>query len=121
MNLGQTVFSQLMEHLPRYEFQKCVTRYRGDYQHKGFSCWNQFLAMGFAQFTYRESLRDIEACIQRSFGTALLPCGGQEHGRTLGSDGDSIVVYGGLGLSRCSASGQLCRCGDGKVTQVSDQ
>ena len=52
-----------MEHLPRYEFQKCVTRYRGDYQHKGFSCWNQFLAMGFAQFTYRESLRDIEACL----------------------------------------------------------
>ena len=52
-----------MEHLSRYEFQKCVARYRGDYQYKSFSCWEQFLAMGFAQFTYRESLRDIEACL----------------------------------------------------------
>ena len=53
-----------MEHLPRYEFQKCVSRYRGDHQQKSFSCWDQLLAMGFAQFTYRESLRDIEACLQ---------------------------------------------------------
>src|ERR1022692_3016918 len=52
-----------MEHLPRYEFQKCVSRYHGDHQRKSFSCWEQFLAMGFAQFTYRESLRDIEACL----------------------------------------------------------
>src|SRR5437870_2146971 len=52
-----------MEHIPRYEFQKCVTRYGGDYRQKSFSCWDQFLAMGFAQFTYRESLRDIEACL----------------------------------------------------------
>ena len=57
-----------MEHLPRYEFQKCVTRYRGDYQQKSFSCWDQFLAMGFAQFTYRESLRDIEACLRSVSG-----------------------------------------------------
>jgi hypothetical protein len=57
-----------MEHLPRYEFQKCVTRYRGDYQQKSFSCWEQFLAMGFAQFTYRESLRDIEACLRSVSG-----------------------------------------------------
>ena len=64
VNLGQTVFSQLMEYLPRYEFQKCVRRYRGDYRQKSFSCWDQFLAMGFAQLTYRESLRDIEACLQ---------------------------------------------------------
>jgi hypothetical protein len=53
-----------MEHVPRYEFQKCVSRYGGDYQQKRFSCWEQFLAMGFAQLTYRESLRDIEACLQ---------------------------------------------------------
>src|SRR5438876_1998473 len=52
-----------MEHVPRYEFQKCVSRYHGDHQQKKFSCWDQFLAMGFAQFTYRESLRDIEACL----------------------------------------------------------
>src|ERR1035438_4716734 len=52
-----------MEYLPRYEFQECVSRYHGDHQQKSFSCWDQFLAMGFAQFTYRESLRDIEACL----------------------------------------------------------
>jgi len=57
-----------MEHLPRYEFQKCVSRYRGDYQQKSFSSWDQFLAMGFAQFTYRESLRDIEACLRSVSG-----------------------------------------------------
>ena len=63
MNTGRTVFSQLLDHLPWYEFQKCVSRYRGDYQQKCFSCWDQFLAMAFAQLTYRESLRDIEACL----------------------------------------------------------
>jgi hypothetical protein len=63
MNAGQTVFSQLMDHLPSYEFQKCVERYRGDAHHRGFSCRDQYLAMAFAQLTYRESLRDIEACL----------------------------------------------------------
>ena len=53
-----------MDYAPRYEFQKCVARYRGDYQQKGFSCWDQFLAMAFAQLIYRESLRDIEACLR---------------------------------------------------------
>ena len=57
-----------MDHLPRYEFQKCVGRYRGEYQQKSFSCWDQFLAMAFAQFTYRESLRDIEACLRSTSG-----------------------------------------------------
>ncbi len=52
-----------MDHLPRYEFQKCVARYQGDAHYRGFSCWDQYLAMGFAQLTYRESLRDIEACL----------------------------------------------------------
>jgi hypothetical protein len=63
MNAGQTVFSQLLDHLPSYEFQKCVDRYRGDAHHRGFSCRDQYLAMAFAQLTYRESLRDIEACL----------------------------------------------------------
>jgi hypothetical protein len=63
MNAGQTVFSQLIDHLPSYEFQKCVERYRGDAHHRGFSCRDQYLAMAFAQLTYRESLRDIEACL----------------------------------------------------------
>src|ERR1700680_4287469 len=68
MNFGRTVFAQLLDHLPSYEFQKCVTRYRGDYQQKTFSCWDQYLAMAFAQLTYRESLRDIEACLRSMQG-----------------------------------------------------
>jgi len=63
MNAGQTVFSELMDHLPSYEFQKCVERYRGDAHHRGFPRRDQYLAMAFAQLTYRESLRDIEACL----------------------------------------------------------
>ena len=64
MNIGKTVFSQLMEFLPRYEFQKCVERYQGNYKLISFSCWDQFLCLSFAQLTYRESLRDIEACLR---------------------------------------------------------
>ena len=68
MNFGRTVFAQLLDHLPSYEFQKCVTRYRGDYQQKTFSCWDQYLAMAFAQLTYRDSLRDIEVCLRSMQG-----------------------------------------------------
>jgi len=64
MNTGKIIFSQIMEHLPFYEFHKCIHRYRGHHQMKKFSCLDQFLAMAFAQFTYRESLRDIEACLR---------------------------------------------------------
>lgn len=64
MNVGKTAFAQLMEFLPQYEFQKCVERYQGNYKIKSFSCWDQFLCMGFAQLTYRESLRDIQACLR---------------------------------------------------------
>ncbi len=63
MNLGRTIFAQLMDFLPRYRFQVCVERYGGDYKIKNFSCWKQFLCMAFAQLTYRESLRDIEATL----------------------------------------------------------
>ena len=63
MNSGRTIFAQLIEFLPHKEFQKCVARYRGDANPRGFSCWDQFLAMAFAQLTYRESLRDIQACL----------------------------------------------------------
>jgi hypothetical protein len=63
MNAGRTIFAQLIEFLPHKEFQKCVARYRGDANPRGFSCWDQFLAMAFAQLTYRDSLRDIEACL----------------------------------------------------------
>jgi hypothetical protein len=55
-------------HLSAYEFQKCVARYRGDSHGRGFSCWDQYLAMAFAQLTYRESLRDIEACLRSVSG-----------------------------------------------------
>jgi len=64
MYSGQIVFAQLMECLPRHEFNQCVRRYRGDYRTRGFSCRDQFLAMAFAQLTYRESLRDIETCLR---------------------------------------------------------
>ena len=74
MNAGRTVFSQLIEHLPHKEFQKCVARYGGDRYTKEFSCWDQYLAMSFAQLTYRESLRDIEACL-KAVGGKLYPMG----------------------------------------------
>jgi hypothetical protein len=64
MDIGKTIFAQLMDFLPVYEFHKCVQRYNGHYKVKHFSCWNQFLCMAFAQLTYRESLRDIEACLR---------------------------------------------------------
>ena len=67
MNLGRTVFFQLIGFLPDREFRRCVARYGGDQKVRHFSCWDQFLAMAFAQLTYRESLRDIEACL-RSLG-----------------------------------------------------
>src|SRR6266851_3762344 len=66
MNLGRTVFSQLIAFLPDREFRRCVTRYNGDQRLRAFSCWDQFLCMAFAQFTYREGLRDIEACLRSS-------------------------------------------------------
>jgi hypothetical protein len=68
MNPGRTVFSQLIAHAPSREFQKCVARYCGDAHLRGFSCWDQYLAMAFAQLTYRESLRDIEACLRSISG-----------------------------------------------------
>jgi transposase len=64
MNPGKTIFSQLLEFLPIYEFRQCVKRYQGQYKIKSFSCWDQFLCMAFAQLTYRESLRDIEVCLR---------------------------------------------------------
>jgi hypothetical protein len=64
MNGGKSIFSQLTDFLPWTQFQECVGRYRGDYKLKSFSCWDQFLCMAFAQLTYRESLRDIEACLR---------------------------------------------------------
>ena len=64
MNSGKSIFAQLMEFIPIYEFRKCVKRYNGNYKIRNFTCWEQFLCMSFAQLTYRESLRDIEACLR---------------------------------------------------------
>ncbi len=64
MNTGKTVFSQIMEFLPWRTFQRRVKQYKGDYRIKKFSCSDQFLCMAFAQLTFRESLRDIEACLR---------------------------------------------------------
>src|SRR6266851_5224454 len=66
MHLGRTVFAQLIAYLPDRELRRCVTRYNGDSRQRGFWCWDQFLCMAFAQLTYRESLRDIEACLRSS-------------------------------------------------------
>ena len=64
MNEGRTVFAQLMGELPKYEFDKRVRRYRGDHRVRSLSSYEQFLVMGFAQLTCRESLRDIETCLR---------------------------------------------------------
>ncbi len=68
MNEGRTVFAQLMDFVPRSEFRACVDRYDGNHRVRTFSCWDQFLCMAFAQLTYRESLRDIEACLRAMEG-----------------------------------------------------
>jgi IS4 transposase len=64
MNSGKTIFAQLMDLVPAYEFRKCVDRYNGNRKVISFSCWDQYLCMAFAQLTYRESLRDIQVCLR---------------------------------------------------------
>ncbi len=64
MNQGKLVFAQLMQRLPLTTIRRCVARYGREHKTKTFSCLDQFLCMAFAQLTYRESLRDIEACLR---------------------------------------------------------
>ena len=64
MHSGKFVLAQLLDWIHPQQFQRCVTRYGGDYKVRRFSCWDQFLCLAFAQLTYRESLRDIEACLR---------------------------------------------------------
>ena len=64
MYTGTTIFSQLMQHLPWHHFHQCVDRYRGNHKVKEFKCTDHYRVMCFAQLTYRESLRDIEACLR---------------------------------------------------------
>jgi hypothetical protein len=74
MNKGKTVLAQLMDYLPKHEFHRCVKRYKGDHYVKKFSCHSQFLALAFAEITFRESLRDIETCLG-AFQEKLYHCG----------------------------------------------
>lgn len=64
MNQGSTIFSQIMEFLPKHKFRQCVDRHNGNYRTRSFTCFDQFMCMAFAQLTYRESLRDIECCLR---------------------------------------------------------
>ncbi|MHB1826245.1 MAG: IS4 family transposase [Steroidobacteraceae bacterium] len=64
MHAGKLVFAQLMDHLPPMMFERCVARYGGNHKVKSFTCMDQYLCMAFAQLTFRESLRDIEACLR---------------------------------------------------------
>lgn len=64
MNTGRTILSQILDFVSKYEFDKCVDKYNGNYRVKNFTCWEQFIVMSFAQLTGRESLRDIEACLE---------------------------------------------------------
>lgn len=74
MNQGKTVFAQLMSFLPVYEFDKCVRRYKDNYRVRTFTCREYFYVMSFSQLTYRESLRDNEACLTALSGK-LYHCG----------------------------------------------
>ena len=74
MNEGRTVFSQLLDCLPKYEFDKCVARYRGNFRVRRLPAYEQFVVMAFAQLTWRESLRDIETCL-RALGPKLYHSG----------------------------------------------
>jgi|SRR5215468_2420819 len=86
MNEGRTVFAQLMDELPKYEFDKCVRRYRGNHRIRSLPTYEQFLVLAFAQLTYRESLRDIETCL-RALGSKLYHSGiGQPTARSTLAD-----------------------------------
>jgi Transposase DDE domain/Domain of unknown function (DUF4372) len=74
MNEGRTVFAQLLDFLPKYKFDKCVERYRGNFRVRKLPAYEQFLVLAFAQLTWRESLRDIETCLA-SFGPKLYHSG----------------------------------------------
>jgi hypothetical protein len=64
MNQGKSIFSQIMDFLPKHKLRQCVHRYGGNYRVRSFTCFDQFMCMAFAQLTYRESLRDIECCLR---------------------------------------------------------
>ena len=74
MNKGKTLLAQVLDFVPKYEFDKLVEKYQGNYKAQEFSCWEQYVCMVFAQLTQRESLRDIETCL-RTVSNKLYHCG----------------------------------------------
>ena len=74
MNTGRSLLSQILTYMPKYQFDKIIEKYKGNYKAQEFSCWEQYVCMAFAQLTYRESLRDIESCLE-AFGSKLYHCG----------------------------------------------
>ena len=112
MNSGQSLFSQLIDHLPRHEFRQCVQRYAGNHRIRSFSCWDQFLCMMFAQLTYRESLRDIVACL-RSQQRRLYHLGirGRVSRSTLADANESRDwrIYADFAQRLIAEARQLCR------------
>jgi hypothetical protein len=64
MNTDRIIFSQIMDFIPKHQFNQCVRRYHGNYRLRRFSCFDQFLCMAFAQLLFKESLRDIEICLR---------------------------------------------------------
>ena len=74
MNKGKTLLAQVLEFIPKYEFDKLVEKYKGNYKAQEFSCWEQYICMAFAQLTGRESLRDIETCLN-TVSNKLYHCG----------------------------------------------
>ena len=74
MNTGRSLLSQILMYMPKFQFNKIIEKHKGNYKAQEFSCWEQYVCMVFAQLTYRESLRDIESCLE-AFGSKLYHCG----------------------------------------------
>ena len=112
MNLGKTVFAQLMEHIDHNDFHRIVRAHGRSRRRFRFLCWEQFLCMAFAQLTYRESLRDIESCL-RSLGPKLYHSGirSKVSRSTLAHANEhrSWKIYQGLALSLIARAQQLYR------------
>jgi hypothetical protein len=120
MNLGTTVFSQLMDHIDLNEFRYLVRKHKTGSRKYRFSCWEQFLCMAFAQLTYRESLRDIETCL-RSLGPKVYHSGIRSTvcRSTLAHANEhrSWKIYRDLGLSLIAKAQRLYR-GDRFLTDL---
>ena len=144
MYTGKLVFSQVMEYLPLHVFHQCVSRYSGDFKVKEFTCLDQYLCMAFAQLTYRESLRDIEASglsglrsfvqhipgicflrdqsqVQPQVPTGLLTSSRQEYRTHLRSVSATYRLLPIQGLSGKAAPGKILRCRERQNTGVSHQ